>query len=210
MRSGAIIGTPPMVITSFQKFPVSGSGSSQRNLIGGDRKSEAGFLFFMTEEIKNHIGYSPEDGSFFWKKRARGRKASGRVGFKDPNGYIYIRVLGRKYRAHKLAWFIHYGEWPEKDIDHINQDKSDNRISNLRLATPSENGCNKGIPRHNRSGVKGVHFSLSRFFQGKRPWIAEVKKVGFKKSRAFHTRQEAVAAIKGIRESLHGIYSSHS
>lgn len=95
------------------------------------------------------------------------------------------------------------------DIDHINQDKSDNRISNIRLVTPSENGCNRSIPKHNTSGVKGVYFSPSRFFQGRRPWVAEVKKDGGKKTRYFHTIFEASEGVRPLRESIHGIYSSH-
>lgn len=81
---------------------------------------------------------------------------------KDGKGYCHGTVNGRTVRAHRLAWRLYYGEWPDGDIDHINGDKTDNRIDNLRSVTHAENMRNRKIRRDNRSGVSGVHWEKSR------------------------------------------------
>ena len=74
-------------------------------------------------------------------------------------GYLRVRVDLNIYPQHILAWVITYGVWPNTDIDHINQIKHDNRISNLRLVSRSENNHNSPAPRNNTSGVKGVEWA---------------------------------------------------
>lgn len=74
------------------------------------------------------------------------------------HGYRYIRVDGARYAAHRLAWFCTYGMWPSCELDHVNGDKDDNRIANLREATRSQNMANTDKPATNTSGMKGVHF----------------------------------------------------
>lgn len=72
----------------------------------------------------------------YWKiNRTNGVKSGDIAGRKNHDGYIHVSVFGKTYSGHRLAWFLHYGEFPELDIDHINRDRSDNRICNLRLAT---------------------------------------------------------------------------
>jgi hypothetical protein len=68
-----------------------------------------------------------------------------------------IKIDKRFYYAHKLAWLLSYGEWPLSDIDHANRDGLDNRISNLRLCTMSQNQANRKRNRNNTAGAKGVH-----------------------------------------------------
>lgn len=117
----------------------------------------------MEDYIKENLGYSPDTGEFFWKKPARGRRKS--VGYKDTGkwGYTQICILNKNFLAHRLAWFLYYGEFPEGIIDHINGDKSDNRIINLRIASPSDNQCNRGSQINNSLGIKGVYRSGNKF-----------------------------------------------
>ena len=106
------------------------------------------------------LEYLPETGHFFWLKSSRGRKLGVPAGNVDRSscGYVRIYVQGKRYQAHRLAWRFFYGQFPplEMDVDHINGNRSDNRIENLRLASRSENAINSGIYISNTTGFKGV------------------------------------------------------
>lgn len=94
--------------------------------------------------------YNPDSGVFIWRSNNK------IAGYKDRDGYVYIRVDKVKYKAHRLAWLYVYGTWPSKDIDHIDRDKSNNAINNLREATKSDNLRNRGVFKNNKLGVQGV------------------------------------------------------
>jgi hypothetical protein len=88
---------------------------------------------------------------------------SGKVAGTTHLGYVKIRINGKQYRAHRLAWLYIYGAFPSIDIDHINTVKSDNRIVNLRLAHDHENLKNIGLVKTNTSGFRGVHKARSKW-----------------------------------------------
>jgi len=118
------------------------------------------------EQLRAELTYVPQDGSFI--RNRTGKKSAGTI---NDNGYRCLRVDGHTYNAHRLAWFIHHGEVPDC-LDHINQDKSDNRIKNLRVATRSQNRANTPKRSNNKSGYKGVRASGNKFcatikYQGK-------------------------------------------
>lgn len=73
-----------------------------------------------------------------------------------PIGYLRICVGGRAYYAHRVAWMLVTGEWPDGPIDHANGDRADNRWSNLRMASPAQNNANARLSRRNTLGAKGV------------------------------------------------------
>ena len=107
--------------------------------------------------VKEVLHYEEESGVFTWKVRKCQRMRAGDVaGYISPNGYLVIRVDGRLYKGHRLAWLYVYGSYPSCDIDHINLIRSDNRIDNLRLATRSQNIQNTNKRSDNKSGYKGV------------------------------------------------------
>ncbi len=91
-----------------------------------------------------------------WNKRLAGKKVAMRL---DPNGYRRVRIFGRNYSAHRLIWAFHYGEWPASFLDHINRDRSDNTLSNLRQVSAFENSRNCSMGSHNTSGVTGVSWN---------------------------------------------------
>ena len=117
------------------------------------RPSRRGILL-TPERLREVLSYDKVAGDF--TRLATGERL-GRVGL--CRGYVHIRVDGRSYKAHRLAWFHVYGRWPDGDIDHINGDRGDNRIANLREATRSQNNANKAASPKNRSGFKGVNYA---------------------------------------------------
>lgn len=120
------------------------------------------------EKIRDVIDYDPSTGEFTWKVLRGGCKR--RVAGYSKNGdYSIISVRGVRWKSHRLAWFHFYGEMPPPLIDHIDGNKSNNRISNLRAATKAENCRNKRIHANNTSGYKGVSWHKAT---GK--WMASI------------------------------------
>jgi HNH endonuclease len=92
------------------------------------------------DTLRDLLQYDPELGTFAWRSSRSGQKA--RVGcIKD--GYLVIRLLGRVYRAHRLAWLYAHGHWPAHQIDHIDGDRLNNQLDNLRDVTRAENSQNR-------------------------------------------------------------------
>ena len=100
------------------------------------------------------LTYHPDTGIFLWRQCRNAYKNGTPAGGKSL-GYISIMIDGEAYYAHRLAWFYVHQTWPEL-IDHINGDRSDNRISNLRVVSAVENGWNQRYTRQNKTGVPGV------------------------------------------------------
>lgn len=119
-------------------------------------------------------------------------------------GYVRIKVLGSSYKAHRLAWFYTYGSWPESEIDHINGKRSDNRISNLRLATPTQNSRNRKAKPNTKAGLKGASWHAAR---GK--WQARIR-VGGKSLFLgnFSTAEDASAAYSSAAKEHYGEFAS--
>lgn len=111
------------------------------------------------ERLRELLSYDPETGQFTWVARRQRVRVGQVAGTKNKYGYLQIGIDGRKYALHRLAWLWVTGEWPPKEIDHINRDSTDNRFANLRLATSSQNNCNQSMRGDNTSGVKGVSWN---------------------------------------------------
>lgn len=110
-------------------------------------------------ELLGLLSYEPTEGLFRWiKDPGRGIPAGTEAGCVDKDGYRNITVKCKRYLAHRLAWFYVHGALPTFDLDHINRDRSDNRIANLRKSCDVENGQNKGVAKNNKSGARGVHW----------------------------------------------------
>ena len=112
--------------------------------------------------LKEKLNYDRDSGMFIWKVRS-GSAVAGKVAGSINHGYVEIRLDGKKYMAHRLAWLYEYGSFPEKHIDHINRKKDDNRIENLRDISMAENNRNVDIRKDNTSGHNGVILDRNRW-----------------------------------------------
>lgn len=111
------------------------------------------------------FAYNPETGVIIWRKTNSPRLKPGSDACRpDARGYLRVRIGPDVYFAHRLAWLLFFGQWPDGHIDHINHDKSDNRLKNLRLTTLSQNA-------KNRSPQKGKELNLFGVW-----WIEETEK----------------------------------
>jgi hypothetical protein len=107
--------------------------------------------------FKEYLDYCPDTGIFFWKKSPVSWIPIGtEAGATTSNGYRVLSIKRQKYLSHRVAWFFITGEYPTKQIDHINHNRSDNSQCNLRLVTESENKRNQRLRADNKSGVCGV------------------------------------------------------
>ena len=158
------------------------------------------------DELKRILDYNPETGLFRWKERVARRAQVGSVaGGTNCKGYRVIRINRKDYKAHRLAWLYMFGHFPENDTDHINGDKADNRIINLRKATRSENEANKGKPITNTSGYKGVSWH-----KADKKWMAYIKVNKKQKNLgSFNCPIEAHEVYKTAANQLHKEFANH-
>lgn len=121
------------------------------------------------QALRELLAYDADTGVFNWLVRpAKNIKAGAVAGCDRGDGYISIRVLGRLYLGHRIAWLHVHGMWPVKYIDHIDGNKSNNAIANLRDVSQSVN-------MQNRRGAQGnsTHGFLGVSRNGKR-WVAQI------------------------------------
>lgn len=101
--------------------------------------------------IRRHISYDPKTGEITRKGK---RKGDGHI---NRDGYLVYKVGGESFLAHRLAWFLHYGKFPDVELDHINRNRTDNRIDNLRLADRFINTRNSNRPPNPKTGFRGIY-----------------------------------------------------
>lgn len=135
--------------------------------------------------LKSKVYFDMFLGRFIWiQGRNKGRFAGGY----DKEGYWMIKLNDKYWFAHRLAWLYVYGKLPDTILDHINKNKSDNRIENLRECSLRQNRYNSKLNKNNTSGYRGIHFSKKA-----KKWKAAIHKgnkyilVGY-----FTTLEEAV------------------
>jgi len=153
------------------------------------------------ERLKEVLVYDPSTGMFS-HRIARGRykhiKPGTIVGSRHSEGYIVIDVDRKTYFAHRLAWLYLHGEHPSEDIDHVNGDRADNRASNIRAATRSENMQNlRGASKRSTTGLLGV----SKF---RTKWASSIYTNGAKKHLGvFASAEEAHVAYLAAKAVMH-------
>jgi hypothetical protein len=148
------------------------------------------------EEIRDLFGYDPTTGVLLWKIKRRNRPTN-IAGWIHPNGYTQIKVNNIVYPSHHLVWALHKGSLPDltnnKVIDHINKQRSDNRIENLRLVSVRENNLNTTLSNRGMSGCNGVTYN-----KRDNKWVARISIAAGNRKHlgSFETIAEAIEARK--------------
>lgn len=153
------------------------------------------------QRVLDLLDYDAQTGVFTWKvPRKRNQVKAGSVaGAAMANGYVVIGIDGQKHYAHRLAWLAVSGEWPARSLDHIDGNKTNNAISNLRLASHAENAQNNRRPSSNTSGHTGVHWHKQI---GK--WHAYVTSNSKRVSAGcFERKEDAIEARRVLKAKLH-------
>lgn len=158
------------------------------------------------ELLRELLHYDPETGLMTWIKGRQGvREGSPAGSMPNREGYRKLRFKDGTYVLHRVAFFMGSGVEPVGIVDHINGNPTDNRLCNLREATPEQSSCNTRITSRNKSGVKGVYWHLD-----KKRWVVVV---GFRRKKVqadrFRTVEEARIAVMEARSRLHGEFAHH-
>lgn len=154
---------------------------------------------FSADYLRSILAYDPDTGVFTRLVRTANRHKIGNVaGHRNGNGYIRFVVLSKRYYAHRLAWLYVTGDWPVGEIDHIDGNRSNNAISNLRDVSASVNLQNQRFARSdNIHGFMGVSRSRNR-------WSAHISINGKKRHIGqFDTADEAHAAYLNAKRLHH-------
>ncbi|AZS78768.1 HNH endonuclease [Achromobacter spanius] len=151
------------------------------------------------DEISALLAYDPATGVLRWRVNCRGTVRAGNVaGCQYSNGYVMVSVLGRRFLAHRLAWLLATGAWPNSEIDHLDGDRANNRISNLRDVSHLTNMQNRRMANSdNTSGFLGASPYKGR-------WKAQIKIVGkVRYLGMFDSPEAAHAAYIEAKRKLH-------
>ena len=152
------------------------------------------------ERLRELFDYDPDQGLLIRKKWLGGRKVLSQMKSLD---YRRIRVDRKPYRHQRLVWIWHNDDPGQMLVDHINRDRNDDRIENLRLATEPENHRSTGMFKTNTSGYKGVCYVKSRG-----SWQAAIVLNNKHKFLGrFPTKEEAAAAYQQAATELHGEFA---
>lgn len=146
-----------------------------------------------------------ESGLLYRKTRQSNNMAGTMAGSLNKQGYMRVGIDGRQEYVHRVLWAMYYGIPSNKTIDHIDTNRSNNKITNLREATQSQQCHNMNTPKHNTSGVKGVSFCK---LTGKYRAELKVNKIRvFDKK--FNTIEEAREALVEARKEFHGDFTNN-
>ena len=162
------------------------------------------------QELQNMLELDKETGRLFWKERENAiagwnERCAGKETFirVDRKGYKVGTLLNRHAKAHHVVWALTQGEWPTGIIDHMDGDKGNNRPTNLRKASPSQNNFNSKVYRNNKSGLKGVSWSKAR-----NKWIAQIAANGCNSHLGyFDTKEDAHAEYCAAAAEIHGDFA---
>lgn len=161
---------------------------------------------FDVATLRAGIAYDPGTGLFHWLRLHRGPLKTPRLaGTLRRDGYLQISFQKKLFLAHRLAWFYVHGQFPEAEIDHVNGDKADNRICNLRAALRCENLANRPVLSSSRNGIRGVLLMRRNRCKLWRAWVTRNGQRIY--SRCFETAEEAAIAHEAMAREAYGDFA---
>ena len=153
--------------------------------------------------LRANMAYDASTGEFWWVKPGFGRTVGKRLGsrlWSKGKSYLTMKINGDVYYAHRVAWLHHYGEWPKGFVDHIDEERTNNAIDNLRLATAAQNAArrrttrvlapSRGVFPHGTGFVARLHHGGKRHYLG-----------------YFSTAEAAKAAYEAKAKEIHGDFA---
>ncbi|WP_020184800.1 HNH endonuclease signature motif containing protein [Methylopila sp. 73B] len=157
------------------------------------------------DRVRHVFSYDGATGILSWRISTTNRVRAGEaVGSLNRYGYLATTIDGNRQMVHRLIWAFVYGKWPDEFLDHINGDRSDNRLCNLREASALQNAWNCRRHADSVTGVKGINFHKGR----KKPFQARIYRSGTVKSLGyFSTIDEADAAYRAADRLLSGEFA---
>ena len=148
------------------------------------------------EWLRDNLVYVPETGVFMWRVRGQGRNMDRAMGTTVWPGYHVLKLQNEVYYAHRVAWFYVHVEWPSDHLDHIDGDRSNNAIANLRIATPAQNVArretkrriapSRGVFPHGVGFVARIHYAGKRHYLGYFSTLEAARAVYEAKAREIH------------------------
>jgi hypothetical protein len=113
----------------------------------------------LQDELKSIFEYDPMSGTLRWKEGRSNMVKGSIAGCTHGSGYKVVTIKSKMHKVHRVIWIMLFGQIPDKFfLDHINGNKADNRLENLRLATNSQNQQNRPAPKNSSSGYRGVNW----------------------------------------------------
>ena len=165
---------------------------------------------------RDRLWYEPTSGRLYWKpinlhqckselyQRRWNSRLAGRRAGTNSNHYRYVNLLGEHCLEHRVVWLINHRTWPPEHIDHIDGDGFNNRLSNLRAVTRSENARNSKLRRSNKTGAADVSWSKQ-----KKKWHARIWTNGKRKNLGFYSSLDGAKRARAAAETKYDYHPNH-
>ncbi|QIG68214.1 HNH endonuclease protein [Rhizobium phage RHph_Y1_10] len=153
----------------------------------------------LDDAVRKSLSYDHKTGGLTWTRTNLPASSI------NNKGYGRVKVMKKTLSAHRVAWFLHYGEWPAGGvIDHINGNKTDNRIENLRVVTTQQNGRNRKLNENSKSGYPGVYWACRQ-----KAWKVYIRREGRNIHLGYFKNKTDAAEARKSAERADGYSPSH-
>lgn len=172
----------------------------------GLEATSGGYISERDTSFNYHSIFEYKDGNLYWKASPNNKVKEGSLaGSVDVKGYLRVRVNGKWLMQHRVIWMMHHGSIPDgMQIDHINHNRKDNRLDNLRIVDGLGNGKNRTQHKNNSSGATGVYFKPSH-----KKWGAQIRVNGKNRHLGYFVKIEDAIASRKMAEVEFNFHENH-